>query len=217
MSSGEAKQTPKVVNYERIPDKIDGETHPIRQMLSDLIRINEIRFNHLIGANLGLCWQLDSKPGPDGIMIYGKSMILSDFQKEFMLVRGGENSKCFDAIVVINKDWWTQEATAEGCRRTNDNMRRGLLNHLLLQIRDRIGVDGEQQVDARGRNLYRKARPDLAIFTEEIRDGAWNYEQEESYSKVLEYKNSLFDNITTGSGVAGTVGTGSDDTSQAIG
>lgn len=206
MSDGEAKQTPKVVNYERIPDKIDGEVHPIRKMLTELIKLNEVRFSHLIGTTIGLCWQTDAKPGPDGAMIYGKATILSDFQKEFMLLKAGEKPKCFDAIIVLNKEWWMQEATAEGGHRTTDNMRRGLLNHLLLQIRARMGVDGEQKVDERSRKLYRKARPDLNIFTEEIKDGAWNHEQEDSYAKVLEYKDSLFDKMEMSSGIAGSVG-----------
>ncbi len=210
MSDGEAKQTPKAVNYERIPDKVGDDTHPIRAMLVDLIATNEARFGHLKQARIGLCWQTDCKPGPDGSMIYGKLVVLSDFQKEWIVVRGGENPLCYDAIIVINKDWWMQEATAEGGKRTSDSMHRGLLVHLLLQFRARIGVDGNQKEDERGRNLYRKAKPDLIAFSEEIKDGAWNEEQQHAYRKVLEFSKTLFDNVVDDqveSGIAGQVGT----------
>ena len=192
MSDGEAKQTPKAVNWERIPDTIDEQPHPVRALMIELIKTNETRFKHLFNAKLGLCWQLNSKPGPDGLINYGKAMILSDFQKEFMRIRGGENPLCFDAIVVINKEWWLQEATAEGGKRTNDYMRRGLLIHLLLQIESRIGVDGEQKVDERGRKQFRMAKPNLTVFAEEIKDGAWNAAQEHAYRRVLQFADRLF-------------------------
>lgn len=209
MSSGEAKQTPKVVNYERIPEKLNNEVHPIYDMLRGLIN-GRVVFNHLVNATIGICWQTDCKPGPDGIMQYGKATILSDFMKEFMLLSGGKNPKPFDAIVVLNKDWWMQEAEAEGSKATTDLMRLGLLNHVLLQIRSKVGVDGEQKVDERNRKLFRKAQPDFMIFTEEIQEGPWNYEQESTYQKVLQFEESLF-NISgsdsqTESGVAGSVG-----------
>ena len=212
MSAGEAKQTPKAVNWERIPESIDEETHPIRKMVTDLITTNTARFNHLANARIGLCWQLNSKPGPDGLVNYGKAMILSDFQKEFMLVKGGKSPLCFDVIVVINKEWWLQEATAEGGRRTSDTMRRGLLIHLLLQIAARIGVDGEQKVDERNRRQFRMAVPDLTVFSEEIRDGAWNADQKFAYEKVIEFAETLFENIPADepmeAEVAGSVGPG---------
>ena len=212
MSAGEAKQTPKVINWERIPEEIDGETHPIRKMVTELIKTNTARFSHLANARIGLCWQLNSKPGPDGLLNYGKTMILSDLQKEFMLIKGGKAPLCFDVIVVINKEWWLQEATAEGGHRTSDTMRRGLLIHLMLQIAARIGVDGEQKVDERNRKQFRMAVPNLTVFAEEIKDGAWNAEQKFAYEKVLEFAKSLFDNIpedeTMEAEVAGSVGPG---------
>lgn len=214
MSDGEAKQTPKVINWERIPEEIDSETHPIREMVTELIATNTARFAHLANARIGLCWQLNSKPGPDGLINYGKAMILSDFQKEWMLVRGGKTPLCFDVIVVINKEWWSQEATAEGGHRTSDTMRRGCLVHLLLQIQSRIGVDGEQKVDERNRRQYRKAVPNLTVFAEEIKDGAWNAEQKHAYEKVLEFADSLFANIPDDevmeAEVAGSVGPAND-------
>ncbi len=209
MSDGEAKQTPKSVNYDRIPDEFEGKTHPVRALIVELIKTNEARFGPLKEARIGLCWQTDCKPGPDGVTIYGKIVVLSDFQKEFMTIRGGQNPLCFDVIVVINKEWWTQEATAEGSKRTTDNMRRGLLIHLLLQLRARIGVDGNQKEDERGRNLWRKAKPNLIAFAEEIKDGAWNAEQEHAYRRVLQFSNTLFDNVPDDdfdSDIAGQVG-----------
>lgn len=196
MSDGEAKQTPKEVNYDRIPDSLENETHPVRAMIVSLIKTNDARFGHLANTRIGLCWQLNCKPGPDGLVAYGKAVILSDFQKEFMQVKGGQNPICFDVIVVINKEWWTQEATAEGGKRTTDDMRRGLLIHLLLQVQKRVGVDGEQKVDVRNRRLYRKAQPNVAVFAEEIRDGAWNEAQQDAYRRVLEFADTLFDNIS---------------------
>lgn len=210
MSSGEAKQTPKVVNYDRIPEKLNNGVHPIYKMLGGLID-GRVIFNHLANATIGLCWQTNCKPGPDGIMQYGKAVILSDFQKEFMLLKGGGSPKPFNAIVVLNKDWWMQEATAEGGKATTDLMRLGLLNHVLLQIRSKVGVDGEQKTDERGRKLFRKAQPDFMIFTEEIKEGPWNYEQEATYHKVLEFEESLFDlsNPTSKPNIAGSIDPGS--------
>lgn len=210
MSDGEAKQTPKAINYDRIPEQIDGEVHPIRRIVTELIATNTARFGHLAGCRIGLCWQLNSKAGPDGLINYGKAVILSDFQKEFMLVKGGKAPICFDVIVVINKEWWLQEATAEGRHRTSDTMRRGLLVHLLLQVASRIGVDGEQKEDERGRKQFRKAQPNLTVFAEEIKDGAWNAEQVHAFEKVLEFSKTLFDNMpedeTMQAEVAGSVG-----------
>ena len=212
MSDGEAKQTPKAINYDRIPEEIDGEVHPIRKMVTELISTNTARFTHLAGCRIGLCWQLNCKAGPDGLVNYGKAVILSDFQKEWMLVKGGKSPLCFDVIIVINKEWWLQEATAEGRHRTNDTMRRGCLVHLLLQVEARIGVDGEQKEDERGRKQYRKAHPNLNVFSEEIKDGAWNADQVHAYEKVLEFAKTLFDNMpadeTMEAEVAGSVGPG---------
>lgn len=212
MSDGEAKQTPKVVNWERIPEKVDSEVHPVRAMMIELIKTNEARFKHLFNAKLGLCWQLDCKPGADGLVNYGKAVILSDFQKEFMQVRGGENPTCFDAIVCINKEWWLKEATAEGGKGTNDYMRRGLLIHLLLQIQAKFSADGEQKEDERGRKQFRKSHPNLTVFAEEIKDGAWNEEQVHAYRRVLQFANTLFDHVSEDDDgfkpeVAGSVGT----------
>lgn len=210
MSDGEAKQTPKAVNYDRIPEEIDGQVHPIRKMVTELIKTNEARFAHLLQTHIGLCWQVNCKPGPDGRVNYGKAVILSDFQKEWMLVKRGKSPICFDVIIVINKDWWLQEATAEGHHRTSDTMRRGCLVHLLLQVASRVGVDGQQKEDERGRRQYRKAMPNLTVFSEEIKDGAWNAEQKLAYEKVLEFADSLFGNIpeneTMEAEVAGSVG-----------
>lgn len=210
MSDGEAKQTPKAVNYERIPEKIDNEVHPIRKMVTELIATNTTRFDHLRNCRIGLCWQLNSKAGPDGLVNYGKAVILSDFQKEWMLVSGGKAPICFDIIIVINKEWWLQEATAEGRHRTSDTMRRGCMVHLLLQVQARIGIDGDQKEDERGRQQYRKAQPNLSVFAEEIKDGAWNADQVHAYEKVLEFSKTLFDNMpadeTGDAEVAGSVG-----------
>lgn len=210
MSDGEAKQTPKTINWQRIPEEIDGETHPIRKMVTELIATNTARFSHLANARIGLCWQLNSKPGPDGLVNYGKAMILSDFQKEFMLLKGGKSPICFDLIVVINKAWWLQEATAEGSHRTSDTMRRGCLINLLLQMAAKVGVDGEQKVDERNRRQYRKAVPNLTVFSEEIKDGAWNADQKHAYKLVLKFADGLFANIpedeTMEAEVAGSVG-----------
>lgn len=183
MAQGESKaKKSKVCNYElcaKPRGKAKGEQPLVFQIVSQLISSKPERHGHLKDAEIGVMWHLNQDEDASGGRRFGKVKILSEFDREM------EHGNT-DAMLVIDKNWWDSADRTE-------RERLGLVNHLLCQIEKRCNAEGEQKKDERGRLLWIKRRPDIAIFKEDVLEGAWNDAQQDIYATVIEFAESLFE------------------------
>lgn len=181
---GETKaKKAKQVNYERIDDD-----HAVSRFIRKVIESRKERHAHLRDARLGVCWHLNQSEDVHGHRQHGKAMILSDWQREFIDL---------DIILFIDQQWWNQQPDGEHIE-TTDQMRFGLVNHLLTQVIARVDEAGNQKTDERGRTLWIKRKPDVALFKEEIREGAWNDAMRDVCEQVIEFRETLFEGLEPG-------------------
>lgn len=79
----------KKVNYQIIEDG-----NPAYGLLREALDWHD----ELINARIGLAWRVRQKADPDGHIVLGKCVKVSDLQKEFVN---------FDFIIVLNNEYWT--------------------------------------------------------------------------------------------------------------
>jgi hypothetical protein len=135
----------KKVNYELIQaGSLSGQ--PMYAMLRELI---DNYHAELRSARIALAWNLSWKPDVDGRVTLGKCKKASDLDRELYQ---------FDFVIMLQYEFW-QDAEV------TDEQRRALLDHELSHAAPKMGDDGEQVEDERGRKVWRMRKHDIEEFS----------------------------------------------------
>lgn len=136
---------PKKVSYTLIP--IDEAPGP--EMYGMLERVREEAHEELLPARVALAWCTSWKADVDSRVILGKCKKASDLDRELHR---------FDFVILLNAEWWQDAAV-------KDHMREALLDHELSHAAPKMGEDGEQVEDERGRKVWRTRKHDIEEFS----------------------------------------------------
>jgi hypothetical protein len=140
---------PKKVSYELIPrDGLFGG--PMYGLLDELVEEHHEDLQH---AKIALAWCTSWKPDVDGRVTLGKCRKASDLDKEITQ---------FDFVILLSRWFWRLDTTTA-------MQRRALLDHELSHARPKMGPDGEQAEDERGRLVWRIRKHDLEEFIDVVK------------------------------------------------
>jgi len=154
---------PKRVNFELIKD----------QQSEPYLLLAEVRNAHrqdLDQARIALAWRIALKPDPDGHLLLGKCLRVSDLQKEFA---------DFDFIILLNREVWN---SVEWDR----DKKVALLHHELCHAE--IAYDeesGTAKIDSRGRTVYRTRRHDIEEFSAVVESHGCYKKDLEAFARVI--------------------------------
>lgn len=156
---------PKKLAYQIISTNDEPELYALMEELIDEFH------DHLIGAKIALAWCHSWKPDPDGILTLGKCKKAADLDRQL------HNR---DFVILLNHAVWT---VAE----FTDEQKRALLDHELCHADIALDSEGESQVTADGRTVYRIKKHDLEEFQCIVeRHGCWKKHIEEFARAALE-------------------------------
>jgi len=163
----------KKVNFQLIDPKEEPEPYNL------LVEVREKTHETIGEAKIALAWRLREKADPDGKLVLGKCIRVSDLYKEFSE---------FDAIILLNSEVWNDiEFTRE--------KKLALIDHELCHLAPKYDDEtGEPVVDERGRQVYRTRKHDLEEFSGIVeRHGCWKRDLER-FAEVLlrKQKSPLF-------------------------
>lgn len=151
----------KAVHYE-----IVGEDHDAYNFLHQAV---SMWHEDLRQAKIALAWRTEIKPDPDGHMLLGQCMLVSDLQKEFVP---------YDFIIILNREAWEHPEF-------DDKKRMALLDHELCHATEKLDNDAEPIMDERGRRVWRTRKHDIEEFREIVRrHGMWKQDLE-LFAKAL--------------------------------
>lgn len=159
----------KKVNY----ILIDPKEEPY-QVLSEAMVFHD----ELAGAHIAMAWRIRNKEDPDGHIVLGKCVKVTDLNKELAN---------FDFIIVLNKEFW-QEFDAK--------QKLALTDHELWHAAPKMSEDtGEQVHDERGRKVWRLRKHDIEEFIGVVkRHGLWKKDLERFAAAIREKRKApLFD------------------------
>jgi hypothetical protein len=125
----------------------------------------------LCGARIAMAWRIRNKADPDGHIVLGKCVKVSDLNKEFA---------DFDFIIVLNKEYWLE---------FDDKQKLALVDHELCHAAPKVSDEtGEHIHDERGRKVWRIAKHDLEEFLGIVRrHGCWKRDLER-FAEAIEKK-----------------------------
>lgn len=144
-------RAPKVKRGKKVSYKlIDRDTDVGRAMYARLDE--EVEKDHhedIQRARFALAWCTSWKPDVDGRVVLGKCRKSSELDREFHR---------FDFVILLNQAWWYD-------LKVTDEMRLAILDHELMHAAPLINErTNEQEVDERGRLLWRIRKHDLEEF-----------------------------------------------------
>lgn len=127
---------------------ITNDTEQGKGMYALLRRIVDTHHEEVAQARIALAWCTSWKADADGVVTIGKCKKASELDRELA---------AYDFIILLSKAFWTDPSVS-------DHQREALLDHELCHAAVKVGVDGEPEVDERGRTLYRLRKHDLEEF-----------------------------------------------------
>lgn len=139
----------KKLAYEFLPPRSDLGA-PIYRMLDELV---DAYHQEVSGAEFAIAWNRTWTPDADGRCILGQCRKVSDLEREVFEVAG------YDFIIILHEEFWLNP-------RVSDIQRRALLDHELMHAAVKYDQNGDPELDARGRTVYRIRKHDLEEFTE---------------------------------------------------
>lgn len=123
-------------------------------------------------VQIALAWRYRLKSDPDGILVLGKCIKITDLHKEFM---------DYDFIIILNYEAWQSFSLAQ---------KEALIDHELCHAS--IAVDeetGENKVDERGRTVFRIRKHNIEEFREIIeRHGCYKDDLKKFAEAILKEK-----------------------------
>lgn len=136
---------PRKVNFEIIPEDVDGKTPEPYQILWE---VRNAHHQNLEGAEVALAWRKALKPDPEGHLVLGRCQRTSDLQREF---------SPYDYIILLNQEVWNEEEF------TRDK-KLALVDHELCHAEISTDQEGEVRIDERGRKVWRTKKHDIEEF-----------------------------------------------------
>ncbi len=113
---------------------------------------------HLAPARIALVWKKGNKPDPDGRLILGKCIRLSDLQRELCP---------YDFAIELNHEFWNDPEVSR-------KKKQALLDHELCHAARAMDAEGDEAIDAKDRPVWRIRKHDLEEFREIVmRHGTW--------------------------------------------
>lgn len=177
MPKGKKEKTGKKINFLLIPEQDEkGRTPEPYRLLKE---VRDMHHGETRQAKVALAWRLRTKADPDGHLVLGKCIKVSDLYREYA---------DYDFIITLNREFYEAvEVTRE--------QRIALLDHEMMHAAPVYDDEtGEHKQDERGRFLFRIKSHDFEDFHDIVaRHGCWKRDLEHLAKIIIEKrKNPLF-------------------------